>query len=193
VRRPGAADECGRRAQQTCPQQVWPLYNRAQATEKERFRELLSDLCHHLPDPPARPGRPPHPLRDRVFARTLQVYCSLSRRRFSCDLRDAHGDAGGIWEKMYHYFAFRRDEFLSHYHLRSNGESTFSRVKAKFGAHVRSKTDVAMKNEVLGKFLAHNRCVVHQSHVELGIEPGFWGENRRRSEIPAVLPLARPG
>jgi hypothetical protein len=49
-------------------------------------------------------------------------------------------------------------------------------VKAKFRDHVRSKTDVAMKNEVLCKFLCHNICVVHQSHIELGIAPIFWGD-----------------
>ena len=29
----------------------------------------------------------------------------------------------------------------------------------------RSKTDTAMKNEVLCKFLCYNICVVHQSHI----------------------------
>src|SRR5260370_20047539 len=77
---------------------------------------------------------------------------------------------------MYFSFQFRRDELLKHYHLRSNIASTFSMVKAKFRDHVRSRTDVAMKNEVLCKFLCHNICVVHQSHIELGIEPVFWAE-----------------
>ena len=40
-------------------------------------------------------------------------------------------------------------EFLRHYHQRSNAESTFRMVKEKFRDHVRSKTDTAMKNEVL--------------------------------------------
>lgn len=100
------------------------------------------------------------------------------------------GGAGGLWEKMFHYYSFRRDEFLKHYHLRSNAESTFSMVKAKFRDHVRSRTDVAMKNEVLCKFLCHNLCVVHQSHVELGIEPVFWQDEQ--GERPAILPMVRP-
>ena len=33
------------------------------------------------------------------------------------------GAAGGLWEKMFHYFAFNRQEFLGHYHKRSNVES----------------------------------------------------------------------
>lgn len=86
------------------------------------------------------------------------------------------GEAGTVWERMYHYFNFRRDEFLKRYHQRSNIESTFSMVKAKFRDHVRSRTDTAMRNEVLCKFLCHNVVVVHQSVIELGIEPVFWND-----------------
>lgn len=103
------------------------------------------------------------------------------------------GEAGSLWSKMFHYYNFRRDEFLKHYHLRSNAESTFSMVKAKFRDHVRSKTDIAMKNEVLCKFLAHNLCVVHQSHIELGIEPVFWEDERRdEEEGPMILSMRYP-
>jgi transposase len=84
------------------------------------------------------------------------------------------GAAGGLWEKMFHYFAFNRQEFLGHYHKRSNVESTFSMIKAKFRDHVRSKTDVAMTNEVLCKILCHNICCLIQAMYELGIEPTFW-------------------
>src|SRR5205807_9611752 len=98
------------------------------------------------------------------------------------------GEAGSLWERMYFYYQFKRDEFLPRYHLRSNAESTFSMCKAKFGDAVRSRTDVAMKNEVLCKFLCHNIVVVHQSHLELGIEPVFWGKDKP-VEAPAVLPF----
>jgi transposase len=84
------------------------------------------------------------------------------------------GAAGGLWEKMFHYFAFNRQAFLGHYHKRSNVESTFSMIKAKFRDHVRSKTDVAMTNEVLCKILCHNICCLIQAMYELGIEPTFW-------------------
>jgi transposase len=84
--------------------------------------------------------------------------------------------AGGLREKMFHYFSFRRDEFLTHYHKRSNVESTFSMIKAKFRDHVRSQTDVALTNEVLCKILCHNICCLIQSMYELGIEPTFWQE-----------------
>ena len=75
---------------------------------------------------------------------------------------------------------------MSHYHKRSNVESTFSMMKRKFGDAVRSKSDVAMVNEVLCKVLAHNLCVLNQEECELGIEAMF-------SKIAAeekVLPLS---
>lgn len=87
------------------------------------------------------------------------------------------GKAGGLFAQMFHYFQFRREDFLKHYHKRSNVESTFSMMKAKFGDAVRSKTDVAMKNEVLAKVLCHNLvCLIHEMY-ELGISPMFWGES----------------
>ena len=102
------------------------------------------------------------------------------------------GEAGTLWEKMFHYYNFKRDEFLKRYHQRSNIESTFSMIKAKFRDHVRSRTDTAMKNEVLCKFLCHNIVVVHQSIIELGIEPVFW-EVASKQDNPAILQFVRPG
>jgi hypothetical protein len=49
-------------------------------------------------------------------------------------------------------------------------------VKAKFRDHVRSKADVAMKNEVLAKIVAHNVCCLIMSQCELGIDVQFWGQ-----------------
>jgi hypothetical protein len=104
------------------------------------------------------------------------------------------GEAGSLWEQTYFFYQFRREEFLKHYHQRSNVESTFSMVKAKFRDHVRSKTDTAMKNEVLCKFLCHNLCVLIQSQCELGIEPIFWQDEPSEQEDAGsdVLPFARP-
>ena len=55
------------------------------------------------------------------------------------------------WKKMYHYFEFKNEEFLEHYHKLSNAETTFHMIKSKFGDSVRSKTEVAQVNEVLLK------------------------------------------
>ena len=86
------------------------------------------------------------------------------------------GAAGGLFQKMFHYFQFKQDEYMEHYHKRSNVETTFSMVKRKFGDSVRSKTDTAMENEVLCKLLCHNICVLIQEQHELGIEAVFWKE-----------------
>jgi len=51
------------------------------------------------------------------------------------------GKAAGLWQqRTYHPWQFHRAEFLQHRHKRSNVESTFSMIKAKFRDHVRSKT-----------------------------------------------------
>lgn len=89
--------------------------------------------------------------------------------------QNATGKARGsmVWSKMYHYFQFNREEFLEHYHKRSNVETVFHMVKSKFGDSVRSKDKTAQINEVLLKFLCHNICVAIQEMNEFGIMPNF--------------------
>lgn len=79
-----------------------------------------------------------------------------------------------LWKRMFHFYKFQESEFKQHYHKRSNVETVFSMIKAKFGERLRSKTVVAQTNEVLAKVLCHNLCVLIQSMYELGIEPTFW-------------------
>lgn len=88
------------------------------------------------------------------------------------------GAMGGLWEKMYHFFKFNKEEFLARYHQRSNVESTFHMLKSKFGDSVRSKLPTSMKNEVLAKIVAHNICCIIQAMYELGIDPVFWGSSQ---------------
>jgi transposase len=83
---------------------------------------------------------------------------------------------GGTLAKMFHLYNLNREEYLEKYHKRSNVESTFSMVKAKFGDSLRSKTDVAMVNEALCKILCHNLCCLIQASYELGVNARFWGE-----------------
>lgn len=99
-----------------------------------------------------------------------------------------------LWDRMFHYFQMRREEFLQHYHKRSNVESSFSAVKRLFGEAVRSKTPTAMVNEVLAKLVSFNlTCVIHEWH-ELGIDPSDWGMPRPEADAapPAVIPFMRP-
>ena len=75
-----------------------------------------------------------------------------------------------IWRKMYLYFVEHYDEFMQHYHKRSNAESVFSMMKRKFGSHLRCKKEVAQDNEILCKALCHNICVLIQECFELNID-----------------------
>jgi transposase len=102
------------------------------------------------------------------------------------------GMAGGLFEKAFHYFQFNQEEYMDRYHKRSNVESTFSAVKRKFGDSVISKTDTAMVNEVLCKFLCHNLTCLIQEQETLGITPVFWkDEDEQTSELAAILPMQR--
>ena len=91
---------------------------------------------------------------------------------------NATGEAGGdnLWKIMFHYYSLHRQDFLAHYHKRSNVETTVSMIKGKFGDAIKGKSETAQINEVLFKVLCHNICVVHQSVYELGIEATFCGD-----------------
>ncbi len=86
---------------------------------------------------------------------------------------NATGAAGGMFEKMYHFYSFKKDELLKSYHKRSNVETVFSMIKAKFSTRLRSKGDTAQINEALCKILCHNLCVLIHSMFELEIVPTF--------------------
>jgi len=79
----------------------------------------------------------------------------------------------GIWGKMYHYFIYKHEEFLEHYHKRSNSETVFHMIKSKFSGAIRSKKKTAQFNEMLIKCLCHNVCVVIQEVNELGVKAEF--------------------
>ena len=65
-----------------------------------------------------------------------------------------------IWHRMFRYYEEHREEFLQHYHKRSNAESVFNMIKRKMGTHLYSRTYNAQVNELLCKCLAHNICVL---------------------------------
>jgi transposase len=81
-----------------------------------------------------------------------------------------------LFKKMFHFYSYNQERFLQNYHKRSNVESTFSMIKAKFGDSLRSKTRTAQINEALCKVLCHNLCCLIQSMFELGLKPKFWAE-----------------
>ncbi len=81
--------------------------------------------------------------------------------------------ASPLWKKMFHYFQLNRDEFMSHYHKRSNIEATNAAIKRKFGETLKSKNPTAQVNELLAKIIAYNLTVVIHEMYENGIEPRF--------------------
>ena len=93
---------------------------------------------------------------------------------FKSNSKDGRKDT--VWNRLLHFYLYNQEEFNSHYHKRSNVESTFSMIKARFGERLRSKTERAQINEALCKVVCHNICVVIQSMHELGIEVEFIGK-----------------
>src|SRR5262249_50284407 len=67
----------------------WTAYTKAQTEEKERFMELLNDLCITLPQPIQGRGRPRMPLSEMVFSSVFKVYTGFSARRNTTDLATA--------------------------------------------------------------------------------------------------------
>ncbi len=88
--------------------QDWPAYNAAQINEKDKFQELLAELCGGVPSPAPNPrgGQKPLPMGDRVFAVAFKVYTTMSGRRASTDMRDAR-DRGHL-SKAPHYSVVAR-------------------------------------------------------------------------------------
>lgn len=99
--------------------------------------------------------------------------------------KNVTGKRGGctVWKKMYHYFLYKHDEFLEHYHKRSNAETCFHMIKTKFRDNLRSKGKTAQINELLLKILCHNICVVIQEILELGIKGEFIVEKNVKQNL----------
>ena len=66
------------------------------------------------------------------------------------------------WNKMYRYFTDNKEEFMKHYHVRSNAESGFFMIKQRFGDNLSYKNTISQTNEILCKILCHNICVLIQ-------------------------------
>jgi hypothetical protein len=88
-------------------------------------------------------------------------------------IQTGYGPKSELWTRMFHFYNLHREEFLQHYHKRSNVETTFSMIKAKFGQRLRCKSLTAQINEALCKVLSRNLCVLIQSVHELGIDASF--------------------
>ena len=100
--------------------------------------------------------------------KNLQIVDSLGGTAYIPFKKNATGRSGGaLWKKAFHYFQLNKEEFLEHYHKRSNAESTFGAIKKKFGESVKSKNRVAQENELLCKIIAYNITVLIHEMVQL--------------------------
>lgn len=126
---------------------------------------------------------------DKAYASkaNFNTIAAVGAEPFIAFKSNATGAVGGLFGKAFHYFSFHREEFLEHYHRRSMVESTFSMVKRKFGDSVRGKNDVAMRNEVLAKFVCHNICCLVAAIYEQGLSPVFGLTKEEDDEEAAIL------
>ena len=83
----------------------------------------------------------------------IDSYCGVPYIPFKSNAT-GRSDGSYTWKRMFHLFQFNREQFLEHYHLRSNSETVFHMVKSKFKDNLRSKDKVAQINEVLLKVYA---------------------------------------
>ncbi len=99
---PGPHEAAPRSISKRTYPQDWRAYNTAQTREKERFLDLLRDLCAGVIES-ERPknGRPRLPIQDAIFSACFKVYSTVSGRRFMSDLRDAQ--AKGFISKLPHF------------------------------------------------------------------------------------------
>ena len=83
--------------------------------------------------------------------------------------------AGGssAWVKAFYHFQNNKEDFLKHYHKRSNVETTFMAIKRKFGETLKSKNTTAQVNELLCKILAYNITVLINCMYNRNIMPDF--------------------
>ena len=87
--------------------------------------------------------------------------------------KNTTGKGSARWRRLYREFILNEDEWTEHYHKRSNVETTFSMVKAKFDGSVRAKSDNGQINEILLKFLCHNICVLNTEMHEIAYLEGL--------------------
>lgn len=93
-----------------------------------------------------------------------------------------HSRGAYIWLEMHRLFVNHYEEFMQHYHVRSNAETVFAMLKRKFSPKLRCKSEVGQDNEILLMCLCHNICVLIQEYFELGVKIDF---NLCAKAIPA--------
>jgi len=116
--------------------------------------------------------------------KNLQIVDSYGGTAYIPFKKNATGRSGGaLWRKTFHYFQLHKEEFLEHYHKRSNAESTFSAIKKKFGETIKSRNRPAQVNELLCKIIAYNITVLIHEMIQLNGDSDFLSFNGLQKEI----------
>lgn len=130
-------------------------------------------LLRRLHDAGHRPGRV---TADKAYLsrENLQTAANLGIEAFVPFKVNSRGLSHGspMWNRKYHEFMLRREEFDRAYHQRSNVEATFSALKRKLGESLLSRTEFARMNELLARILAYNIGVLIAQATLHGIEEG---------------------
>lgn len=85
-----------------------------------------------------------------------------------------------VWREALLCYQTDREEFLKHYHKRSNAETVVSMLKTNFGDNVRCRTDTSMASEIYCKIICHNIWCLIRSMYELNIVAEFFSEPREQ-------------
>jgi transposase len=93
------------------------------------------------------------------------------------------GKRGGLWGEKFHQWHEDREYFLKHYHQRSNIETTIMMWKTSFGDSLRSKTEIAMKNELYCKLICHNLSCLIKAMYELGLGAEFLAASFQKDAV----------
>jgi len=129
------------------------------ANDSPQFKKLLRTVSEHFAIGEV--------TADKAYSsrKNYELVGALGGVAFIPFKKNAKGTAKGspLWNRAYHYFQLHKDEFMEHYHQRSNVESTFSAIKKKFGETIKSKNRVAQVNELLCKIICYNlTCLIHE-------------------------------
>ena len=115
--------------------------------------------------------------------KNLQIIDSFGGSAFIPFKKNATGKRGGaLWRKTFYYFQLHKEEFMEHYHKRSNVESTFGAIKKKFGESVKSKNRIAQENELLCKIIAYNISLLIHEMIPLNGTSEFLSFNGLQKE-----------
>ena len=92
------------------------------AADAPQFAPLVKETCRHFEIGEVSA--------DKAYASLeyFEAVANAGGEAFIAFKSSHTGAKGGLFEKAFHYFQFKNEEYMEHYHKRSNVESTFSSI-----------------------------------------------------------------